>query len=254
MKRYTDFEVWIGPPATPNSAGRPKPILCGSRSRRPDGQAVHWRWIWRTRISETSYRSYKTWDLICQAGRHSAKAVRSVVPGQTGAGRLDDKPRPHGGGEADGLRLRLWIDVPQVAALPWELMNEEGRGFVATAANLALSRYLPVPEPPVFAVKDKLRILVVVESPSNLPQIEDKEVDTLRGRAPRPGQHRRARRPQESGRSADPRLRCRRLPRIALPGPWTGRQAGTDRSRGYEASSLPTRNSPNWFRAVPACV
>ena len=84
------------------------------------------------------------------------------------------------GGEADGLRLRLWINDPQVAALPWELMREEDKGFLATAANLALSRYLPVPEPPAFTVKDKLRILVVVESPSNLPQIEDKEVDTLR--------------------------------------------------------------------------
>ena len=84
------------------------------------------------------------------------------------------------GGEADGLRLRLWINDPQVAALPWELMHEEGRGFLATAANLALSRYLPVPEPPAFTVKDKLRILVVVESPSNLTQIEDKEVDALR--------------------------------------------------------------------------
>jgi hypothetical protein len=87
-------------------------------------------------------------------------------------GRLD-------GGEADGLRIRLWINAAQVAALPWELLYETDRGFMATAANLALSRYLPVPEPPAITVEKALRILVVVESPSNLTQIDPKEVDRL---------------------------------------------------------------------------
>jgi hypothetical protein len=92
---------------------------------------------------------------------------------KTSRGRLS-------GGEADGLRLRLCINDPQIAALPWELLYEDDMGFLATADNVALSRYLPVPEPSVFTICDKLRVLVVVESPSNLDPIEDQVINKLR--------------------------------------------------------------------------
>ena len=91
---------------------------------------------------------------------------------KTSRGRVD-------AGEADGLRLRLWISAPELAVLPWELLHEEGRGFLATDANLALARYLPVPEPPLLSVSKPLRVLVVVEAPENLPPIQPAEVDRL---------------------------------------------------------------------------
>ena len=75
--------------------------------------------------------------------------------------------------QADGLRLCLWINAPQVAALPWELLWHEDRGFLATAGDLTVSRYLPVPEPPLLATQDRLHILVVVESPTHKPVTSD---------------------------------------------------------------------------------
>lgn len=80
-----------------------------------------------------------------------------------------------------GLRLRLWIDIPELALLPWELLHDPARGgFLATAANTVLSRYLPVREPPLLQKQQKLRILVVIESPAGLPAIEEDEIEKLR--------------------------------------------------------------------------
>jgi hypothetical protein len=78
------------------------------------------------------------------------------------------------------LRLRLWINVPHLAALPWELLWD-GQQFLATTANIPFTRYLPVPEPPVFILtaQEKLKILVVIESPQDVPQIDSKETEYL---------------------------------------------------------------------------
>jgi hypothetical protein len=56
---------------------------------------------------------------------------------------------------------------------------EEGKDFLATASNLAVSRYLPVPEPPLLTAQEPLRILVVVEGPQGLPDIDPQEVQNL---------------------------------------------------------------------------
>lgn len=82
---------------------------------------------------------------------------------------------------ADGLRLRLLINVPELAVLPWELLwDEQNNNFLATSADLVVSRYLPVREPPVLLTSEKqLRILLVVESPPGVPVIESKEVEHL---------------------------------------------------------------------------
>ena len=181
MKRYTDFEIWIDSPATPPSAGsspayplRVTTSLAGSASGSLELDLADQGFQNELSVvrdmgpDKPSRQAFGT--KLFEALFHDKQVRDAWIASR---GRMD-------GGEADGLRLRLWINDPQVAELPWELMHEEGRGFLATAANLALSRYLPVPEPPAFTVKDKLRILVVVESPSNLTPIEDKEVDTLR--------------------------------------------------------------------------
>lgn len=180
MKRYTDFEIWIdalaAPPTPGNSASYPVRVT--------------------TSLAGSANGSLEL-DLEDPTFKNELSVVRDMGPdlpsrrafGQklfaalfrarvrdawmTSRGRL-------AAGEADGLRLRLAIDDPQVAALPWELLHEDGAGFLATAANVALSRYLPVPEPPAFTIRDKLRVLVVVESPSNLTAIEEPEVDNLR--------------------------------------------------------------------------
>src|SRR6478735_10044394 len=50
----------------------------------------------------------------------------------------------------EGLRLRLrFIDAPDVAGLPWELLNDRRtNSFVAQSDRTPLVRYLEVPYPP----------------------------------------------------------------------------------------------------------
>jgi hypothetical protein len=74
-----------------------------------------------------------------------------------------------------GLRLRLMLaDAPALAGLPWELLYDRRRGsFVALSEKTPVVRYLEVPDPPrPLAVDGSLRILVVVSSPTDLPQLD----------------------------------------------------------------------------------
>jgi hypothetical protein len=79
---------------------------------------------------------------------------------------------------ADGVRLRLVIDAAPLAILPWELLND-GLNFLATSAGLAVSRYIPVPEPRSGPVTDRLKVLLVSASPAELATIKSSEVDDL---------------------------------------------------------------------------
>lgn len=84
-------------------------------------------------------------------------------------------------GQASGMRLRLCINAPELAALPWELLYEKERdSFLATDATVAVARYLPVREPPYLPAQEKLRILIVVQSPEGGIQIEPEEVTKLK--------------------------------------------------------------------------
>jgi hypothetical protein len=74
----------------------------------------------------------------------------------------------------NGLRLRLRIQAPEMAALPWEFLFDSRRGdYVALAADMPIVRHLPlasVAEP--LAIRPPLRILGVISSPANLPPID----------------------------------------------------------------------------------
>ena len=85
-------------------------------------------------------------------------------------------------GMSDGLRLSLMIEDEALSFLPWELLNDPNRGFLAVAANSAVSRYLPVPEPPLAVLQKPLRVLVVIESPNSnvLAPITPEEQQSLR--------------------------------------------------------------------------
>lgn len=81
-------------------------------------------------------------------------------------------------GDPDGARLRLVVDGGGFAELPWELLYD-GTNFLATDAHLAVSRYIPMPEPVFLPVTDKLKVLLVTASPASLPTIATEEVDAL---------------------------------------------------------------------------
>ncbi|MCI0690804.1 CHAT domain-containing protein [candidate division KSB1 bacterium] len=74
------------------------------------------------------------------------------------------------GNEALGLRLRLRINPPELAALPWEfLYSPERRLFLAASVETPLSRYLNLSEPVrQLAVPEKINLLVVITQNSGL--------------------------------------------------------------------------------------
>ncbi|HEU4332707.1 MAG TPA: CHAT domain-containing protein, partial [Lapillicoccus sp.] len=85
--------------------------------------------------------------------------------------RSQDLAREHG----DGLRLRLRLtDAPSIAGLPWELLyDRRGNSFIAQSERTPVVRYLEVPQPPRPLVVDgALRILVVISSPTDLPELD----------------------------------------------------------------------------------
>ncbi len=69
----------------------------------------------------------------------------------------------------EGLRLRLIVEPPELAALPWEyLYDPGGKFFLATSAEIPLSRYIHVAEQIPPPTELPLKILVVISSPSDL--------------------------------------------------------------------------------------
>jgi hypothetical protein len=69
------------------------------------------------------------------------------------------------------LRLRLWISSPRLAALPWECMFD-GETFLGLSLDTPIVRYLEAPQPAQsLLVTGPLRVLVVIASPVNYPDL-----------------------------------------------------------------------------------
>ena len=66
-----------------------------------------------------------------------------------------------------GLRIRLRINDPELASLPWESMFQPGQGnFLGSSTKIALVRYLELPESvDNLTVSTPLRMLVVAPGP-----------------------------------------------------------------------------------------
>ncbi len=74
-----------------------------------------------------------------------------------------------------GLRIRLrFVDTPELADIPWEyLYNSKLNRFFSLSDQTPLVRYLELPgriKP--LAVTTPLRVLVMISSPSNYPQLD----------------------------------------------------------------------------------
>ena len=77
--------------------------------------------------------------------------------------------------QGDGLRLRLRLtDAPAIAGLPWELLyDRRGNAYLAQSERTPVVRYLEVPQPPrPLVVEGALRILTVISSPTDLPELD----------------------------------------------------------------------------------
>jgi formylglycine-generating enzyme required for sulfatase activity len=73
-----------------------------------------------------------------------------------------------------GLRLKLRVEPPELAALPWEYLYDAGQGeYLCLSRRTPLVRYLPLAQPiPRLAIAPPLRILGLIASPDGLPALD----------------------------------------------------------------------------------
>jgi CheY-like chemotaxis protein len=74
-----------------------------------------------------------------------------------------------------GVRLRLIFEDPELAALPWEfLYDADTNTFLGNDTQTALSHYIDVPlqRREIRAAQPPLKILLVIASPKDLPQLD----------------------------------------------------------------------------------
>jgi hypothetical protein len=159
MPEFQDFELLIGPARQPgvypinitqSPAGRASDVVVLDPAD-PDLQsALH-------AIAERSTSE----GLLIQLGR---KLFKALMPDP-----IEDVYRRSQGTDKR-LRVRLCIEPPELAALPWEFLYDPSADLsLAISKKHCLSRYLPVNEPvPTLQVTPPLRVLVVVSDPSDL--------------------------------------------------------------------------------------
>lgn len=180
MKSYAMFEVWVDQPAAAPAAGAP--LVCPVQVfDSPAGPARGEMTLDLQDAGLTAGLAIARSDGPDLDGRKALGALlyQALFNGKVRDAWMTSLGRVEQDHAADGLRLCLWINAPQVAALPWELLWDDQRGFLATAADLAVCRYLPVPEPPFLPAQERLSILMVVESPQNLEPVEPQEVSRI---------------------------------------------------------------------------
>lgn len=76
--------------------------------------------------------------------------------------------------QGKGLRLKLRIASPQLSALPWEfLYDSRSAEYVCLSTNTPVVRYLELPQPiQPLTVASPLHVLVMLASPSDLPELD----------------------------------------------------------------------------------
>lgn len=76
--------------------------------------------------------------------------------------------------QGKGLRLKLRINPPELAALPWEFLYDPQQGdYVTLSSNTPIVRYLELPQSiKPLSVDPPLRILGMIVSPHDLPSLD----------------------------------------------------------------------------------
>jgi CHAT domain len=82
-----------------------------------------------------------------------------------------------------GLRLKLRVSAPELAALPWEYLFDPGRAdYLTLSSSTPLVRYIPLPQAmDPLVVQLPLRILAMVVTPDDLPGLDvEREKERLK--------------------------------------------------------------------------
>lgn len=84
------------------------------------------------------------------------------------------RSRDRAAAEDKGLRLRLRIEAPELASLPWEFMYDPTeRDYVCLSTDTPLVRYLEFDQPPPpLTIRPPLSLLVMIASPSDRPALD----------------------------------------------------------------------------------
>jgi hypothetical protein len=84
--------------------------------------------------------------------------------------RYYDKSKPSTGETDQNLRIRLRIDPPELASLPWEFLYDRAEDrWLAMSSSIALSRYVESPRPiEKLEIKLPLNILAVLSCPPDV--------------------------------------------------------------------------------------
>jgi hypothetical protein len=85
-----------------------------------------------------------------------------------------DRSRQAVSGSGEGLRIRLRVNAPELATVPWEFLYDPRAGeFLALSRLTPIVRYLELPlGEQTLAVKPPLRILGMVASPTDAPSLD----------------------------------------------------------------------------------
>lgn len=169
--RFQDFEIEI----SPGVAGQYLVAVL----RSPSGQA---RAAMRLPFdpSELAERLTAVEDAILAPGPGQEQVIRefggqlfeALIAGDVRA--VYDRSRQATEAADAGLRLKLRINAPDLASIPWELLFDARRGeFLALSRYTPVVRYLELPlAEATLAVKPPLRILGMVCGPSDLPALD----------------------------------------------------------------------------------
>jgi CHASE2 domain-containing sensor protein len=89
------------------------------------------------------------------------KSVASMLYKSLGAVLKEDEK---------GLRIRLRLSPPEIAALPWEVLyDQESKSFVSTSGKTPLTRYIEIPEPiRALKIAPPVKVLVLIPGGSGL--------------------------------------------------------------------------------------
>ncbi|HYU71271.1 MAG TPA: CHAT domain-containing protein, partial [Ktedonobacteraceae bacterium] len=76
--------------------------------------------------------------------------------------------------QGKGLRLKLRIQSPELAALPWEFLYDAGQAeYICLSNKTPIVRYLELPQPPQpLTVTPPLRILGMIVDPTDLASLD----------------------------------------------------------------------------------
>ncbi len=161
---YRDFEIHIRKPSADGLY--PVGVWVADEDRRADG-------VWQSPFSDEEVNRALIW---MEQGLFDADYVKQFGTGLFHSLIADQIKEVYEGSRTSGgsaLRIRLIVDAPAAARIPWELLYDPAAEiFLAIAGPFVRGLSLTVPTHPL-TVKPPLRILVVDAFPQGVLKVQD---------------------------------------------------------------------------------